>query len=1014
VPNAFIGRVIRGLFVGLVVCLAPISSLATDSDWFWRAWQSDEDSLPNNTVGAIAQTTDGYLWLGTPSGLVRFDGIRFEECSPTNFIAPPYRGVNAMLPTRDGSLWLGLDRGALVCLHGKDSHSFTDGLPDLIPNGLAQDTNGTLWIAYRGGSVWKIRSGKVFPCTAQDGLPEGPDICALASDHKGRIWFAKAGNVGLIANGKLETLRRFDPQPARLAFSKSGGVWFCSGFHLYKIDDEGHSLDVGEFQPGHEGTVVNAMLEDRDGAVWIGTSFSGVFRHDDSGFEPIETSHQEILSLAQDRQGNIWAGTFGGGLNRIRRRAMTLEGVEQGLPFAAVQSICQDSSGDIWAVTQNGGLARRSAGKWTAFGPSDGWVADASCVAAGSNGIVWIGTRRTNGLYRWSDDHFSRYDQPGQIYGQTLHTLVVARSGDIWMGEETPNAIQRFRNGEIHTFDVPRDWRIIRAMVEDNDGNIWAGTSKGVLLRFCGDQMTEEHPRPSGELASIRSLYMTEDGALLLGYAGWGIGRWKDNRYSEFRTENGLYDDFISHMVADTRGWLWCGADRGIFKVSLEELTNAATRGISRIRSIHYGRGEGLPSLQGTFGNSPDVLRSRDGRLWIPMHTALVVADPSKLDLNPAAPPSLLTRVSVDEQLVASYGGVLPLPQNTATPVLDLASSDPHLRLAPGHHRIDFDFAALSFAAPENIQFRYRLENFDDGWTDAGNHCSANYSRLPAGNYTFRIDACNSDGHWSQSGPALAITVNPFFWQNWWFRIAVLAGFTTTLIALVRYVSFRRLRHQLFLLEQQAALHKERARIAKDIHDDLGANLTQIAFLGDLAQQDREDPEKAAARSNKISTTARQAIKSLDEIVWAVNPRNDTLAHLIEYSGQFALDYLRVAGIRCRLDFPEQTPAGGLSTDLRHNLFLVIKEALNNVVKHSHANEVWLRARIVDHSLDISIEDNGVGFGEVRDSAMSDGLRNMRQRLSDIGGECRIDSQPGSGTKVSLHLPWPQAASPQS
>jgi signal transduction histidine kinase/ligand-binding sensor domain-containing protein len=752
------------------------------------------------------------------------------------------------------------------------------------------------------------------------------------------------------------------------------------------------------------------MLEDRDGAVWIGTSFSGVFRHDDSGFESIETSHQEILSLAQDRQGNIWVGTFGGGLNRIRRRAVVLEGVEQGLPFAAVQSICQDSSGDIWAVTQNGGLARRSAGKWTAFGSNDGWVGDASCVAAGSNGVVWIGSRH-HGLIHWSNGQFSPCDQPSQIVGQTIHTLVVTRSGDVWMGEETPNAIQRLRNGKIHTFDVPRDCRIIRAMVEDNAGNIWAGTSKGVLLRFSGDEMTEVTNRPSGELASIRSLYLTEDGALWLGYAGWGIGRLKDGHYSEFRSENGLYDDYISHIVADTRGWLWCGADRGIFKVLLQELTNAAAGRISRVRSIHYGRGEGLPSLQGTFGDSPDVLRSRDGRLWIPMHTALVVADPSKLDLNPAAPPTLLTRVSVDDQVVASYGGVLPLSQNPAAPVLDLASSEPHLRLPPGHRRIAFDFAALSFAAPENIQFRYRLEGFEDDWVDTGNHRSAIYSRLPYGNYTFHIQACNSDGNWSVNAPSLAVTVKPFFWQDWWFRIAALAAFTTTLIALVRYVSFRRLRHQLLLLEQQAALHKERARIAKDIHDDLGANLTQIAFLGDLAQQDREDPEKAAARSNKISTTARQAIKSLDEIVWAVNPRNDTLAHLIEYSGQFALDYLRLAGIRCRLDFPEQTPSGGLSTDLRHNLFLVIKEALNNIVKHSRANEVWLRARVADHSLDISIEDNGVGFGQVADNGTSDGLRNMRQRLSDIGGECRIDSQPGSGTKVSLHLPWPQPAS---
>jgi len=249
--------------------------------------------------------------------------------------------------------------------------------------------------------------------------------------------------------------------------------------------------------------------------------------------------------------------------------------------------------------------------------------------------------------------------------------------------------------------------------------------------------------------------------------------------------------------------------------------------------------------------------------------------------------------------------------------------------------------------------------------------------------------------------------VAPFFWQTWWFRSVVLAVFTGSIIAIVRYVSFRRLRRQLVVMEQQAALQKERARIAKDIHDDLGASLTQIAFLGELAQQDRGEPEKAAERVGKISTTARQAIKSLDEIVWAVNPRNDTLAHLIEYAGQFALDYLRLADIRCRLDFPEQSPPRELSTDLRHNLFLAIKEALHNIVKHAQATEVWLRIKFSDRSLEITIEDNGRGFDREPDDALADGLRNMRQRLADIGGECRVESQAGTGTKISLQLPWP-------
>jgi signal transduction histidine kinase len=247
----------------------------------------------------------------------------------------------------------------------------------------------------------------------------------------------------------------------------------------------------------------------------------------------------------------------------------------------------------------------------------------------------------------------------------------------------------------------------------------------------------------------------------------------------------------------------------------------------------------------------------------------------------------------------------------------------------------------------------------------------------------------------------------PFYWQTWWFRLLMLLVFTLSVVAIVRYVSFRRLHRRLHLLEQQAALQRERARIAKDIHDDLGADLTQIAYLGELAHQDRAEPEKATQRIASISATARQAVRSLDEIVWAVNPRNDTLAHLIDYAGQFAVDYLRVVGIRCRVDFPDPIPARELSTDLRHNLFLVIKEALHNIFKHAAATEVWIRASVAEKNFEITIEDNGHGFDREPDDALADGLRNMRQRMADIGGECHFESFPGSGTKVILRLPWP-------
>lgn len=201
-------------------------------------------------------------------------------------------------------------------------------------------------------------------------------------------------------------------------------------------------------------------------------------------------------------------------------------------------------------------------------------------------------------------------------------------------------------------------------------------------------------------------------------------------------------------------------------------------------------------------------------------------------------------------------------------------------------------------------------------------------------------------------------------------------------------------------------MHRERARIAKDIHDDLGASLTQISLLGELARQDRDAPEQVGSRIEKMSETARHAVKSLDEIVWAVNPRNDTLAHFIDYTGQFALDYLRLAGLRCRLDLPESVPPRELSTDVRHNLFLVVKEAINNTVKHAHATELRLRIAASTEKLELSIEDNGCGFERPPDDAGADGLRNMRQRMADIGGQCRIQGRPGAGARVSLELPW--------
>lgn len=980
------------------------------SPWLRLAWSSD-DGLPNNTIVGSVQTPDGFLWLGTPNGLARFDGLQFEEFASTNFIALPNRGIVAMAEGHGGSVHLGMDRGAVVTLQGGRAKVF---VPDsnvalLIINSITEDAQGALWLAYRDGSVARIENGRMTRWLGENGMPPGYVICSLACDAKGRMWFVKNGRFGLWRNGAFETLRQVPAGAARLAVARDGGIWICAGFHLYKYTEGGELEDHGSFTPRSPGTEPAVMRETRDGAVWIGTTFSGLFRYDGKTFRAVPTTHQEILSFLEDAEGNLWAGTGGGGLNQLRPQALRLITSENGLQFEGVQSLCQDRQGVVWAAMRNGALARLSDGAWQTLPIDDTWAGDAVCVCAEPSGGVWVGTRFHRLLF-WRDGRFVPWGDANKIIGQTIHALVVATNGDLWLAEGTPNAVQRVSHGRAESLELPPDLRAIRAAAQDAAGAIWFGTSKGVLLRVDGNRLVDQTAATTGEPQSIRGLCATPDGSLWVAYAGWGVGRLKNGKFAVIAARQGLYDDFVSQIIPDDRGWLWFGANRGVFKVRQQELDEVADGRMSRVRSVHYGpgeygHGEGRPSLQANFGSAPMALHSRDGRLWLPMRTGLAVVDPSRLRENTKPPMVILTRVRSGENVVGAYGGLVPRPRSPGGKIAELAEAHEALRLPPGRRRLEFEFTALSFVGAENVAFRYRLEGVDEDWVETSQR-RAVYPGMPPGDYRFRVIGCNSEGVWNEEGVTMAFEITPFFWQTWWFRGAALALFTGIVIAIVRYVSFRRLRLQLRRLEAQAALHRERGRIAKDIHDDVGASLTQISLLGELARQDGAVSEKVGELITRMSDTARGAVKSLDEIVWAVNPRNDTLAHFVDYTGQYALDYLRLAGVRCRLDLPEHVPARELSTDVRHNLFLVVKEAITNCVRHSHATELRLQINITEQNLSLVVEDNGRGFDPPPENATSDGLRNMRQRLSDVGGQCSIEGRPGTGARVSIELPW--------
>ena len=305
------------------------------------------------------------------------------------------------------------------------------------------------------------------------------------------------------------------------------------------------------------------------------------------------------------------------------------------------------------------------------------------------------------------------------------------------------------------------------------------------------------------------------------------------------------------------------------------------------------------------------------------------------------------------------------------------------------------------------MRFKYRLEGHETAWTEAGDTRVAYYSNLAPGHYYFHVIASNEDGVSNETGSVLEITVQPQFWQTGWFLAALIMCFLGLVVAVVRYLSTQKLHRQLQVLKQQEALEKERSRIARDLHDQLGANLTQVALLGEMAEADKNSPAEIESHAQQISQTARETTRSLDEIVWAVNPSNDTLDGLVNYACKYAQEYLALAGLRYRAEVPAQLPAIAIPPEVRHNVFLAFKEAVNNVVKHAQASEVWIRLRLQTGNFVLSIEDNGRGLGglDAQAAQTRNGLRNMRKRMEDIGGEFEAGPASGRGTAIRLTVP---------
>ncbi len=989
-------RSVVALF-GLITFFSTDPAIAFTNDTsFARVWKTD-DGLINNNIMASVQGTDDYLWVVPSVGLMRFDGISFSRFPLEDFIGPANTHICTVFCDRKGVLWIATYGQKVIGLNPDFSATVLPArlLPAGTPLTLAEDKTGALWLGYIS-AICRFKEGQITRFGTKDGVPPG-SFYSLTSDGAGNIWLAKGKQIAVFQNGQFQHTATVNT-PLCLAATHTNAIWFVADSHLYNCNTEGTLRDCGDF-PDLSTAARRGLLEDHPGSVWIGTDYNGLFHYDQSGLRKIETSSDFISSLAEDREGNIWVSENGGGLERISLNGIRCEAPEDPT-LEQVQSICQDASGVLWGATQKGWLVSRIGGMWQPAFTNALFGGNVKCVVADRKSGIWLGTRDGELIYLNDTNYFTIKKH---VVNNSISGLLPASSGDLWILDR--ETIHRLHDGQWQNIGLPRQNPHLSAIAEDSAGTIWIGGTS-MLMRFDGTNFVDESSRIPILDRNICCLYPTPDGSVWFSCGGLGLLRIKNGNIGQIGLGQGLFNDYISQIVADNRGWLWFASDHGIFKIRQRELDQAMEDHTVRLRPIVYGQNEGLSSLEALFSTSfpfvlPTATCSHDGRVWLLTHTGIVVADPKVLPENYPSPPVLLTQVAMDGHTIASYGGVM----STQT-VANLKTLDVPLRIPPSHHHLEFDYTAFHFAAPENIHFRYQLVGFDNDWINAKTARSASYSRLASGNYQFRVAASTGDGPWSETPEVLNFVVIPFFWQTWWFRMSVLVLFTSAVIAIVRYVSFQRLQTQMRLLEQRAALDKERTRIARDLHDDLGGSLNRVALTLDMMQRGSAAKESINEKIEGCSMMVRQVAMSVDEIVWAINPRNDTLHYMVDYISQFAVEFLHAAEIPCRISLPDNIPIQIISPEARHNLLLVVKEALNNVTRHARATEARLRITADKNQVAITIEDNGCGFEYVPDNSSCDGLRNMRQRMEEIGGQFQLVTRPGAGTCIAFLYSW--------
>ena len=998
-----------GILLACCRCAFALDPSLDISQYAHTAWKV-RDGFTKGSIWSIAQTPDGYLWLGTDFGLLRFDGVRAVEWKPPAGESLPSGRVRALLAARDGTLWIGTDSGLASYRDGKLTQYPDYGHSALI---LLEDRDQVLWVSSgytdrQRSALCAFQTGQ-FQCYGQDGSL-GNGITGMYEDRAGHLWGSSTGGLWHWKPGPP----KYYPIPAvqgaiyDLAEGNDNSILVAAEEGVLRLANgkaERYPLPetAGHFHPHH-------VLRDRDGEFWIGSASKGLL-HLHGGMVDLYgqsdgLSGDFVSGLCEDREGNVWVTTTDG-LDRFRGLAVPTISVRQGLSNSAVQSVLAARDGGLWFGTLDG-IDRWRDGQVTVFRKRKTQSGNGRRVREiidpglpddriesffeDQNERLWVSTAA--GIGQMNNGRFIPVTGIPRKYA---NCMTEDRDANVWISQT--QALFRWREGgqvERIPWESIGPGRIATVLVSDNmRGGLWLGFWDGGVA-YLKEGRVKESYSPADGLAPglVSQIQLDRDGTLWAATRG-GLSRIKDGRVATLSSKNGLPCDGVHWMMEDDTDSVWLYMPCGLARIAKSEFHAWAADPKRRLEPTVFASSEGVRvSATGTGGNPP-VAKTADGRIWFVPFDGVSIIDPRHLPVNKLPPPVHIEQITADRK---TYW------QNLSG---DASSSRP--KMPPLVRDLEIDYTALSMVVPEKNRFRVKLEGWDSDWKDAGNERRAFYSNLPPRNYRFRVAACNNSGLWNEAGDTLEFSIAPAYYQTLWFRLACVAAFLALLWTLYQYRLHQVAQEFNRSLEARVA---ERTRIARELHDTLLQSFHGLLLRFQSASNLLpERPTEAKQRLDSAIDQAAQAITEGRDAVQGLRAStvetNDLALALSTLGRELAAHETNRNSAVLRVDV-EGTPRN-LHPILRDEVYRIAGEALRNASRHAQARKIEVEIRYDERELRLRVRDDGKGIdskilsGDGRDGHF--GLRGMRERAKLVGGQLEVWSDAGEGTEVELSIP---------